>query len=195
MRKRAYDRLTFLDTSFLLTEGPTTHMHIAGTATYEAGPLKTADGGIDIDKIRAYVESRLDRLPRYRQILSYVPIENHPVWVDDQHFNIHYHVRHTALPRPGDARQLKRLSGRIVSQQLDRSKPLWEMWVVEGVEGDKVAVLNSVRGTHKGDFIGLQPTGRKIDAMAFQLYRIENGQLAEHWEVADLSTLMRQLQG
>jgi predicted ester cyclase len=62
-------------------------------------------------------------------------------------------------------------------------------------EGDKVAVLNSVRGTHKGDFIGLQPTGRKIDAMAFQLYRIENGQLAEHWEVADFSTLMRQLQG
>ena len=62
-------------------------------------------------------------------------------------------------------------------------------------EGDKVAVLNSVRGTHKGDFMGLQPTGRKIDAMAFQLYRIENGQLAEHWEVADFSTLMRQLQG
>ena len=62
-------------------------------------------------------------------------------------------------------------------------------------EGDKVAVLNSVRGTHKGDFVGLQPTGRKIDAMAFQLYRIENGQLAEHWEIADFSTLMRQLQG
>jgi len=145
MRKRAYDRLTFLDTSFLLTEGPTTHMHIAGTATYEAGPLKTAHGGIDIDKIRAYVESRLDRLPRYRQVLSYVPIENHPVWVDDQHFNIHYHVRHTALPRPGDARQLKRLSGRIVSQQLDRSKPLWEMWVVEGLEnGEHFALITKV---------------------------------------------------
>lgn len=62
-------------------------------------------------------------------------------------------------------------------------------------EGDKVAVLNAVQGTHKGDFVGLQPTGRKIDAMAFQLYRIENGQLAEHWEIADFSTLMRQLKG
>src|ERR1700682_503185 len=106
-KKRAYDRLSFLDTSFLITESQTNHMHIAGTATYEAAALRTSSGGIDIDKIRAYVESRLDRLPRYRQVLSYVPIENHPVWVDDQHFNIHYHVRHTALPRPGDARQLK----------------------------------------------------------------------------------------
>ncbi len=145
MRKRAYDRLSFLDTSFLITESPTSHMHIAGTATYEAGPLRSANGGIDIDKIRAYVESRMDRLPRYRQVLSYIPLENHPVWVDDQHFNIHYHVRHTALPRPGDARQLKRLSGRIVSQQLDRSKPLWEMWVVEGLEdGDRFAIITKV---------------------------------------------------
>ncbi len=145
MRKLAYDRLSFLDTSFLITESPTTHMHIAGTATYEAGPLRRPDGGIDVDQIRAYVESRLDRLPRYRQVLSYVPLENHPVWVDDQHFNIHYHVRHTALPRPGDARQLKRLSGRIVSQQLDRSKPLWEMWVVEGLEeGDRFALITKV---------------------------------------------------
>lgn len=61
-------------------------------------------------------------------------------------------------------------------------------------EGDQVAVLNSVQGAHKGDFIGLKPTGRKIDAMAFQLYRIQNGQLAEHWEITDFSTLMRQLQ-
>ena len=70
MGKRAYDRLSFLDTSFLITESQTNHMHIAGTATYEAGPLRTSGGGIDIDKIRAYVESRLDRLPRYRQVLS-----------------------------------------------------------------------------------------------------------------------------
>jgi len=62
-------------------------------------------------------------------------------------------------------------------------------------EGDRVAVLNSIRGTHKGEFIGLKPSGRSIDAMAFQLYRIENGQLAEHWEVADFALLMRQLQG
>src|SRR5213078_4014777 len=73
------------------------------------------------------------------------PIEGHPVWVDDEHFNIDYHVRHTSLPRPGDAQQLKRLSGRIMSQQLDRSKPLWEMWIVEGLEGgNRFAVITKV---------------------------------------------------
>ena len=91
-------------------------MHVAGTATYEAGIADAhADGGIDIDRIRAYVTSRLHLIPRYRQRLAYVPLENHPVWIDDDHFNIHYHVRHTALPRPGDERQLKRLAARIMS--------------------------------------------------------------------------------
>ncbi len=130
-----YDRLTALDNSFLIAESPKSHMHIAGTAVYEAGPLRTAEGGVDIDRLRAYVDSRLHLIPRYRQVLAYIPIEQHPVWVDDQHFNIHYHVRHTSLPRPGDPRQLKRLAGRIMSQQLDRSKPLWEMWIVEGLQG------------------------------------------------------------
>jgi WS/DGAT/MGAT family acyltransferase len=115
-------------------EGPNSPMHVAGTATYEAGPLRRPDGGIDIDKIRAYVTSRLYLIPRYRQRLAYIPIEDHPVWVDDPHFNIHYHVRHTGLPRPGDVRQLKRLAARIMSQHLDRQKPLWEMWIVEGLE-------------------------------------------------------------
>ena len=140
-----YDRLTALDNSFLIAESPKTHMHIAGTAVYEAGPLRTADGGVDVERLRAYVESRLHLIPRYRQILAYVPIEQHPVWVDDRHFNIHYHVRHTSLPRPGDSRQLKRLAGRIMSQQLDRSKPLWEMWVIEGLRGgEHFAVITKV---------------------------------------------------
>ena len=145
MARPAFERLSFLDNSFLITESPTNHMHIAGTATYEAGPLRRADGGIDVERIRRYVTSRLALIPRYRQVLTHTPIEGHPVWVDDQHFNIEYHVRHTALPRPGDARQLKRLSGRIMSQQLDRSKPLWEMWVVEGLEGgDHFAIITKI---------------------------------------------------
>jgi diacylglycerol O-acyltransferase len=141
----AYERLGFLDNSFLIAESPTNHMHIGGTATYEAGPLRTAESGIDIDRIRDYVSSRLHRIPRYRQVLLEVPIDGHPAWVDDQHFNIDYHVRHTSLPRPGDDRQLKRLSGRIMSQQLDRSKPLWEMWIVEGLAGgERFAVITKV---------------------------------------------------
>ena len=145
MPKYAYDRLTFLDNSFLLMEGSNSPMHVAGTATYEAGPLKKRDGGIDIDRIRDYVSSRLHLIPRYRQRLAYIPIENHPVWVDDDHFNIHYHVRHTALPKPGDERQLKRLAARIMSQHLDRSKPLWEIWIVEGLEsGEQFAMISKI---------------------------------------------------
>ncbi|HKE10345.1 MAG TPA: wax ester/triacylglycerol synthase family O-acyltransferase [Myxococcota bacterium] len=145
MARSHYDRMTFLDRSFLLAETPSSHMHVGGVATLEAGPLRKADGGIDIDRIREYVSSRLHLIPRYRQRLAWTPIEGAPVWVDDAHFNIHYHVRHTSLPRPGDARQLKRLCGRIVSQQLDRSKPLWEMWIVEGLEGaDRFAMVTKI---------------------------------------------------
>jgi diacylglycerol O-acyltransferase len=140
-----YDRLSALDNSFLLWEGPKSHMHVAGTSVYEAGPLRTPEGGIDVARVRAYVESRLHLIPRYRQVLRWVPLEGHPVWVDDDHFNIDYHVRHTALPRPGDERALKRLSGRIMSQQLDRSKPLWEMWIVEGLDGgERFAIVTKV---------------------------------------------------
>jgi len=114
-------------------ETPTSPMHIAGIATFEAGPLKTSDGGIDIDTIRDYVASRLHLIPRYRQRIAYIPLENRPVWVDDEHFNIHYHLRHIALPKPGDAKQIKRLAARVMAQHLDRQKPLWEIWILEGL--------------------------------------------------------------
>jgi WS/DGAT/MGAT family acyltransferase len=136
-----YERLGVLDRFFLDMEGHDTHMHIAATMLFDAGPLRTEHGGIDIRKIRAYIESRLHLIPRYRQRLAFVPIERHPVWIDDDRMNIRYHVRHASLPRPGDIRQLKRLAGRIMSQQLDRGKPLWEMWVVEGLEDDRFALI------------------------------------------------------
>jgi len=130
-----YRRLSPQDATFLDLESPSQHMHIAATIVFRSGPLRTASGGIDIERIRSYIDSRLHLLPRYRQRLARIPIERHPVWVDDPHFNLPYHVRHTGVPRPGDLRQLKRLSGRILSHQLDRQRPLWELWVVEGLEG------------------------------------------------------------
>ena len=136
-----YDRLSAQDRSFLELEGPSSHMHVAGCFIFERGELSTAAGGVDIDKLRDYVASRLHRIPRYRQRIAWIPVENHPVWVDDDRFNIHYHVRHTGLPAPGDDRQLKRFCGRVMSQQLDRGKPLWEMWVVEGLEHDRFALV------------------------------------------------------
>jgi WS/DGAT/MGAT family acyltransferase len=136
-----YDRLSAQDRSFLELESPNHHMHVAGCFIFERGELSTPAGGVDIEKVREYVASRLHRIPRYRQRIAWIPLENHPVWVDDDRFNIHYHVRHTALPAPGDERQLKRFCGRVMSQQLDRGKPLWEMWVVEGLEHDRFALV------------------------------------------------------
>ncbi len=139
-----YERLSAQDSSFLVFESPTAHMHVGGLATLEAGPLRRPEGGLDIDRIRRYIASRLPLIPRYRQRLAFVPIENHPVWVDDTHFNLHYHVRHACLPHPGDDYQLKQLIGRVMSQQLDRGKPLWELWMIEGLQEGRCALLVKV---------------------------------------------------
>jgi diacylglycerol O-acyltransferase / wax synthase len=141
MASYVHERLSAQDRSFLVFEGPHTHMHVGGVTIFESAPLATPAGGVDIERIRSYIASRLHWIPRYRQRLAFVPIENYPVWVDDDRLNLHYHVRHTSLPRPGDERQLKRLAARIMSQQLDRRRPLWEAWIVEGLEGDRFAMV------------------------------------------------------
>ncbi len=138
----AYERLSALDRSFLDLEDHSSHMHVAGCFVFEKGPLATPEGGIDIDKIRDSVAATLHRIPRYRQRIEWIPFEQHPVWVDCTRFNIEYHVRHLSLPAPGDDRQLKRLCGRIMSQQLDRGKPLWEFWFVEGLSQDRFALVS-----------------------------------------------------
>ena len=95
------------------------------------------------DELVEAIESRLHLVPRYRQRLAFVPLDQgRPVWVDDPHFNLSYHVRHTALPRPGGESELKRLAGRVFSQALDRSRPLWELWLVEGLADGRFAVLS-----------------------------------------------------
>lgn len=136
-----YERLGALDASFLGLEDANNHMHVGGILLLDEKPLRGERGRVDIDRIRATIETRLSRVPRFRQRLSEVPGEGHPIWIDEPHFNIAYHVRHSALPRPGDQEALEALVGRIMSQQLDRGKPLWEMWFVEGVEGDRLALI------------------------------------------------------
>ncbi|MDX1649047.1 MAG: wax ester/triacylglycerol synthase family O-acyltransferase [Myxococcota bacterium] len=124
------------DASFLHVENDVNHMHIASVAIFE-GPPPTAD------EIAGMVASKLHRVPRYRQRVRFVPLElGRPVWVDDPHFNLRYHLRHTALPRPGGLEALRALVGRVMAQQLDRAKPLWEMWIAEGLEGDRWALLS-----------------------------------------------------
>lgn len=140
-----YDRLSAQDYSFLTAEKGGVHMHIAAVQIFEAGPLRTEGGGIDFDAIRRATEAVLHMIPRYRQRLAWTPLEGRPVWVDDAEFNLDYHVRHTSLPRPGDTEQLKHLAARIMSQPLDRTRPLWETWVVEGLEeSTKFAIVSKM---------------------------------------------------
>jgi WS/DGAT/MGAT family acyltransferase len=140
----AYARLSQLDRSFLLYEGPSSPMHVGAVQIFEAGPLRGPDGAIAIERIQEYIASRLHRIPRYRQRVVPAPVDRHPIWVDDEHFNLRYHVRHSRLPRPGDERTLKRTCARIFEQRLDLHKPLWETWLVEGLEGDRVALVSKV---------------------------------------------------
>lgn len=130
------DRLTGLDTSFLHLERDGAHMHVAGTMIFD-GPAP------DFEEFKAHLGSRLHLVPRFRQKLRFVPLgQGRPVWVDDPHLNLDYHVRHTALPAPGDEEQLRTFAARVFSQGLDRSKPLWEMWVVDGLSGDRFAIVS-----------------------------------------------------
>jgi len=144
MSGEGYVRLSGLDHAFLHFETPSTYMHVALTAIFEGGSLARPDGGIDIERVRAHVASRLHHLPRYRQRLHYVPLTNDPVWVDDDAFELGYHVRHSHLPRPGSEEQLKTFVGRVLERPLDRKRPLWEMWFVEGLPGGRFAMLCKV---------------------------------------------------
>ena len=129
------DRLTALDTSFLHLEDDAAHMHVASVMLFDGDPPPQ-------DELIAGIESRLHLVPRYRQKLAFVPFgQGRPRWVDDPHLNLSYHVRKTALPAPGSEEQLRALAGRVLAQQLDRDKPLWEIWVVEGVEGGRFALI------------------------------------------------------
>src|SRR5918992_2619691 len=133
------DRLSALDASFLHLEDSSSHMHVASVMLFEGSPPP-------YDELLEAIDRRLALVPRYRQRLAFVPLgQGRPMWVDDPHLNLHYHVRATALPSPGTEEQLKDLAGRVFSQQLDRDKPLWELWLVEGVEGDRFALLTKTR--------------------------------------------------
>jgi len=143
------DRLSPLDASFLHIEDHVSHMHIASVAIFE-GPEPP------FEDVVTMVRGKLPLVPRYRQVVRFVPLDlGRPVWVDDPHFNLDYHVRHTALPAPGGEAELRKLVGRVMSQQLDRTKPLWEIWVVQGLEDGRWATLSK---THHAMVDGVSGT-------------------------------------
>ena len=132
------ERLSVLDAEFLHVEDGIAHMHIAGLSVFD-GPHPS------LDELTAMMAAKLHRLPRYRQRVRSVPFElGRPVWVDDPHFELGYHIRHTALPAPGDDAALRRLMARLMGQELDRDRPLWELWLVEGLADDRWALISKV---------------------------------------------------
>ncbi|HEU4812569.1 MAG TPA: wax ester/triacylglycerol synthase family O-acyltransferase [Nocardioides sp.] len=132
------DRLRPRDLAFLAAESPSTPMHNATVEIFDPG-----ESGFDYERLVDLIRDRISFAPRYRQRIQAVPgwVAN-PAWVDDENFDITYHVRRSALPRPGSLHQLQELVARIVSRPLDRSRPLWEMYLVEGLAGGQIALLS-----------------------------------------------------
>jgi WS/DGAT/MGAT family acyltransferase len=139
-----HERLSAQDQSFLLFEHDTTPMHVSAVAIFASGGPIREGGGLDVERMAKSLESRLHLLPRYRQRLATTPLERNPIWVDDPNFDLAYHMRHTSLPKPGTDAQLKALSSRILSAPLDRERPLWEMWAVEGLENGGFALISKI---------------------------------------------------
>ena len=156
--KAHLDRLTAVDASFLTNESATSHMHVGAILIFEGPPPRYVD-------LVEHVRGRLSQVPRFRQRLVVPPLEaGRPLWADDVNFNLTYHIRHTALPEPGGEEELRRLAGRVFSQQLDRSKPLWELWLAQGLERDRFAILTK---THHAMVDGI--SGVDIGTVLFDL--------------------------
>ena len=152
------DRLSGLDASFLSLERSGAHMHVGSVLVFEgeAPPY---------EEFVAKLEQRLHLVPRYRQKLAWPRlVQSRPIWIDDPHFNAHYHVRHTALPEPAGEEELARLAGRVFAQGLDRSKPLWELWLVDRVGDDAFALISK---THHALVDGV--SGVDISTVLFDL--------------------------
>src|ERR1700677_4670348 len=132
------DWMSPVDASFLHIEGPMNPMHVGGVSIFE-GPAPP------FERLEEMVAGKLDLVPRYRQKIRFIPFGlGRPVWVDDPYFNLSYHLRHIALPAPGSDEQLRRTAARVFAQRLDRSKPLWEIWMVEGLSESRWVLLSKV---------------------------------------------------
>jgi diacylglycerol O-acyltransferase / wax synthase len=163
--------MSSIDSSFLHVESSTTPMHIGAVSIFEGPPPPFED-------LRAMVAGKLALVPRYRQKVRFVPLAaGTPVWVDDPHFSLDYHLRHTAIPAPGSELQLRQMASRVFSQHLDRDKPLWELWAVEGLEGGSWALLSKV---HHCMVDGVAAT----DLMSVMFSDTTSGRASGEWAAA-----------
>jgi diacylglycerol O-acyltransferase / wax synthase len=163
------ERLSALDVSFLTNESSSSHMHVGAIAVLEGPPPS-------YDDLAEHIASRLHLVPRFRQKLAFPPAPTgRPFWVDDPSFNLTYHLRHSALPSPGSEEQLRRTAARIFSQQLDRTKPLWELWLVQGLTRKRFAFVTK---THHALVDGV--SGVDIATVLFDLKPIPEPAEPEH---------------
>ncbi len=154
-----FERLGGLDATFLYLEDRSAHMHVGSVLVFEGPVPPFAD-------LLGLIGSRLHRVPRYRQRVVFPPLAaGRPVWVDDADFDLEYHVRHTALPAPGGEEQLKKLAGRLLAQRLDRDKPLWELWLVEGLEESRFAVVAKTHHCMIDGVSGVDLAGTVLDTV------------------------------
>jgi WS/DGAT/MGAT family acyltransferase len=167
-------RLSALDASFLYMESPTTAMHVGSVARFTPPSVDTP---FDYDAFCALVARRISLVPRYRQKIRWVPghVAN-PVWVDDEDFDITYHVRRSALPKPGDADQLRQLVGRLQARPLDRARPLWEIYLVEGLADGRFAIITK---THHAMVDGISAVD--IGTVLLDATRTPEETPADHW--------------
>ncbi|MGI8460648.1 MAG: WS/DGAT/MGAT family O-acyltransferase [Solirubrobacterales bacterium] len=169
MPQQHMDRLSSLDASFLSNETDSSHMHVGAILIFEGPPPS-------YDDLLEHIRGRLHLVPRFRQKLAFSPLQSgRPFWIDDPTFNLEYHVRHSALPAPGSEEQLRAMAARQFSQQLDRTKPLWELWLVQGLKRKRFALLSK---THHALVDGV--SGVDIATVLFDVKPVPEPAEAEH---------------
>jgi diacylglycerol O-acyltransferase / wax synthase len=169
MAQHHMDRLSALDVSFLTNESSSAHMHVGGIMIFEGPPP-------DYEDLLEHIRGRLHLVPRFRQKLAYPPVPTgRPFWIDDPAFNLEYHVRHSALPSPGSEEQLRNMAARVFSQQLDRTKPLWELWMVQGLTRKRFALITK---THHALVDGV--SGVDIATVLFDVKPVPEPSHPEH---------------
>src|SRR5687768_8806839 len=163
------DRLSSIDASFLTNETDSSHMHVGGVLIFEGPPPSYTD-------LLEHIRARLHLVPRFRQKLAFPPLQSgRPFWIDDPSFNLEYHVRHSALPSPGSEEQLENMAARQFSQQLDRTKPLWELWLVQGLKRKRFALISK---THHALVDGV--SGVDIATVLFDVKPVPEPAEADH---------------
>src|SRR5205823_2628319 len=156
-------RLTGLDATFLYMETPTNHMHVASTAVFDPS---TVPGGYSFEGVRQLVEERLPLLPPFRRRLVEIPFGiHHPIWIEDPDFDLDYHLRRAALPSPGGDRELAEFAEEVMGRPLDRHRPLWEMYVVEGLENGLIATVTK---THHAAIDGVSGAELTVNLLDLQ---------------------------